>query len=75
MILDMPIPGITPCHILATSSDIQKLIKEDTTTRKLPSASIGSLNTLGEIQETLVAEAFLQEFDVTLYIARHLETL
>lgn len=43
MILNTLIPGITPRPILATSPDIQKLVKEDTTTRKVPSASVDLL--------------------------------
>ena len=51
-------------------------MKEDITTRKIPTASVGSLSTsLDTNQESLVAEAFLQEFDIMLYTARHLETL
>jgi hypothetical protein len=73
MILDTPILGVTPRHILATSPDVRKLVKEDTTTRKIPTASVGSVS--ATLDTTPVAEAFLQEFDASAYTARRLESL
>jgi hypothetical protein len=46
MIMNTPIPGVTPRHILATSPDVRKLIKEDTTTRKVPTSTTASVISL-----------------------------
>jgi hypothetical protein len=73
MILNTPIPGITPRHILAASADVHKLMKEDMTTKKVPTALVGTVTTAPGI--THVAEAFLQEFNVSAYTARCLESL
>jgi hypothetical protein len=73
MILNTPIPGITPRHILAASADVRKLVKEDTTTKKVPTALVGTVTTDPGI--THVAEAFPQKFDVSAYTARRLESL
>jgi hypothetical protein len=73
MILDTPIPGVTPRNILAASADVRKLAKEDTTTRKIPTVSAGIVSTTAD--ESSVAEAFLQEFYAASYTARRLESL
>jgi hypothetical protein len=73
MILDTQIPGITPHHILTASADVHKLVKEDMTTKKVPTVSVGTVSTTLGIAH--VAEAFLQEFNASMYTARCLESL
>lgn len=73
MIMNTPISGVTPRHILAAAPDVRKLMKEDTTTRKVPTTTTASVNF--STNDNTVVEAFLQEADIAKYLSRPIETL
>lgn len=72
LIMDVPIPGITPRHIFSVSPDIRKLIKEDTTTRKVSPDNTASVNLTTHGNMT---KAILHEADISKYLSRPIETL